>query len=278
MEKLNFQIENEIGSEIDIDCYFEKSTGIKPIVIFCHGFKGFKDWGGFPYMMQKLAKAGFFAVSFNFSFNGVSKENPTEFDRLDNFAANTFSREIDDLKTVIDHFNDNALLYNLDNMKIGLIGHSRGGGIAILQTAKDKRIKALAALASVSGFDRYGKEHKKRWKEKGYFEAENTRTGQMMRMNISLLEDIETNSSKLDIKKAISKINAPVLIVHGKEDLSVKYTEAVELFENSDKKQTELLLLDNTGHTFGVVHPFAGATKPFELVIEKIAGFLTSKL
>ncbi len=278
IEKLNYQIKNGIGEEIDVDCRFQDTPVAKPIVIFCHGFKGFKDWGGFPHMMQILAEAGFFAVSFNFSLNGVSKENPTEFTLLDNFAANTFSRELDDLGIVVNHIFEKAPEFNADNKRIGLIGHSRGGGIAILYTASDPRIRALAALASVSDFDRYGKELKKKWKEKGYLEVENTRTGQMMRLNITLLEDIEKNINRLDIKKAIAEINEPVLIVHGKEDLSVKYTEAVDLLESSDKLHTELLLVDNTGHTFGVVHPFKGTTGPFEAVIDRIIKFFKLNL
>jgi dienelactone hydrolase len=278
IEKTNLQINNQSGLDIDIDCFNPKSAEPMPLVIFCHGFKGFKDWGGFPYLMNKLAEAGFFAVSFNFSCNGVSKKNPLDFTRLDLFAENTFSKELEDLRLVINYFFDNASGYNIDKNKIALIGHSRGGGTAILQTAEDKRIKALLTLAAVSHFGRYGKEHKKRWKEKGYFEIENTRTKQMMKLNISLLEDIEKNKDKLNIIKAASNIDIPWLIIHGKEDLSVKYNEAEELFEKTNKKKAELLLIENTGHTFGTVHPFEGTTKAFEIVIGQVTGFLKIKL
>ena len=99
-----------------------------------------------------------------------------------------------------------------------------------------------------------------------------------MHLNITLLEDIEKNIHKLDIKKAISEIKEPILIVHGKEDLSVKYTEAIDIYESSDKRRTELLLIENTGHTFGVVHPFNGTTKPFEIVIDKAKQFFKANM
>ncbi len=278
MEKINLQIKNEAGMEIDIDCRFHRSDSALPIIIFCHGFKGFKDWGGFPYMMEKLAEAGFCSVSFNFSLNGVSKENPAEFTKPENFAANTFTQELNDLKAVVDFFRKRAANYNADENRIGLMGHSRGGGTALLYAASDPRIKAAATLASVSSFDRYGRESKKKWRKNGFLEIENSRTGQIMRLNITLLDDIEKNSESLDIKEAVSKINVPLLIIHGKEDLSVKYREAEELYENSDKTKTELLLIENAGHTFGVVHPFGGTAKPFEIAIERVIKFFGTNL
>jgi dienelactone hydrolase len=278
INKINLQIPNSSGFEIDIDCRFKKSEGSLPVIFFCHGFKGFKDWGGFPHLMEQLALEGYFAVSFNFSHNGVSKTSPMDFSRLDLFAQNTFSIELDDLKTVIGYFYKNAARYKIDTGRIGLMGHSRGGGTAILYASADKRIKALVTLASVSGFNRYGKEHKKMWKEKGYFEIENARTKQMMRLNITLLDDLEINKEKLDVSGAASKIEIPWLIIHGREDLAVKYTEAEELYKTASKAVTQLLLLENAGHTFGVVHPYEGTTKAFEKVIEEIKNFLSVNL
>ncbi len=278
--KTDILLNRDYGTKISAVLYdpgYIKS-GELPLIIFCHGFNGFKDWGGFPYMMEKLAAPGFIAVSFNFSFNGVTKENPTEFTRLELFAQNTFSRELDDLKTVIDYFYSHSENFNINKNKIALIGHSRGGGIAIIKASEDKRIKTLITLASISKFDRYTEEQKRKWKEKGFIEIENSRTKQMMRMNYSLIEDTIINKERLDIQKAISKINIPLLIIHGKEDLAVKYTSAQDLFENSNKSNTEINIIDNTGHTFGVVHPFRGTTKAFEKVIEKTVNFLSEKL
>jgi hypothetical protein len=43
----------------------------RPAVLILHGFKGFKDWGMFPPFAERLARAGFTAVSFNVSGSGV---------------------------------------------------------------------------------------------------------------------------------------------------------------------------------------------------------------
>lgn len=251
-----------------------------PLLIFAHGFKGFKDWGGFPYFCEKLAEKGFTVLSINFSHNGVEATAPMEFTRLDLFAENTHSIELSDLDAVINFLPQLSEKYpgKFDIDKIGLIGHSRGGGLSVVAAAEHPGIKALVTLAAVGDFDRYTAEQKKRWREKGFIEIPNTRTNQMMRMNISLLDDIENNSGRLSIVNAAAKLQIPWLIIHGKEDLAVKFTDAEKLFAASDKQKTELKIIENTGHTFGVEHPFKGTTNAFEEVIMLTADFFTKNL
>ena len=272
----NIKIKNKNGNTINIDFrYPEKTDGKLPLLIFCHGFKGFKDWGCFPYMLDKISNENIFTVSFNFSLNGVDneKDNPIDFERLDDFAKNTFSEELDDLGFVIDYLEKEKDKYNYSFDSLILAGHSRGGGIAILKTAEDKRVKRLITLASVAEFNRYGEETKRMWKERGYIEALNTRTRQKMRMNVSLLEDLENNYTRLDIKDAMKKANVPTLIMHGTEDLAVEKGEAETLYDLCNKDITKLVILEKTGHTFGAVHPFAGTTPHLEEVIEEIIRF-----
>ena len=279
--KNNFQIVNTTGFEIGINVYsqaLEKPGDKFPIVIFSHGFKGFKDWGGFPYMMEILAEAGYTAASFNFSLNGVGKTNPMEFTRLDLFAQNTYSQELEDLECVIEYFYENADKYKIDRERIALIGHSRGGGISIIKAAEDKRIKYLITLAAVSHFNRHTTEYKKKWKERGFDEVLNSRTNQMMRMNASFIEDLENNKERLNILNSVKKLNIPYLLIHGQEDLSVKFSEAEEIYNYSNKDLTELYAVPNTGHTFGIVHPFEGTTKAFEMAISKTLKFLNNYL
>lgn len=271
-------IEQASGLPINIDIYNEIKAGKSPLLIFVHGFKGFKNWGGFPYLLEKLSNSGIIASAFNFTHNGVDSSSPMEFTKPDLFARNTFSRELSELQVIIDYFSDNAEKFNIDNRRIGVIGHSRGGGISVLQAARDDRIKCLIALAPVSSFDRYGEKTKELWRKQGFLEIENTRTKQIMKLNLTLLEDLEKNSAALDIIAAMKKIKIPTLLIHGREDISVKYNESETLFNNSDRTKTDLFLIENTGHTFGVVHPFTGTTDAFEKVIEKINGFLKTNL
>ncbi len=48
-----------------------------PGVLIVHGFKGFKDWGMFPLMAERLAEAGFAACRFNLSGSGIGEDGET---------------------------------------------------------------------------------------------------------------------------------------------------------------------------------------------------------
>lgn len=276
------KIKNKHGDNLNTDFRYNPDPDKLPLVIFCHGFKGFKDWGCFPYMLDKIASENNFCVSFNFSYNGTGDkiEEQSDFTRLDLFAENTFTRELDDLGSVIDFLFAHKEEYNYDAENITLIGHSRGGGTVILKTAEDKRIKKLIALSTVNNFDRYTDSLKNKWKEKGYLEVLNSRTNQMMRQNYTLIEDLEKNQQRLDIQKAIKMIDVPLLLIHGTQDLSVDYSNSEDLYSRHIEKnesameKTELILIENTGHTFGAVHPFAGTTKALEEVITFILDFI----
>jgi len=268
---------NKYGDEINADFRYSQDSKVKnPVLIFCHGLKGFKDWGCFPYILESISEEDIFTVSFNFSYNGVGAtgQDEQEFKRLDLFAKNTISRELDDLESVIDFLSEVQKDYNYDLSRIYLMGHSRGGGIAIIKTAENKKIKKLVTLASVSTFDRFTERAKKQWKEKGFIETLNTRTKQLMRFNYTLLQDMEKNKRRFDLPKAISKIKVPTLIIHGAMDLSVDYSEAQVLYNHSSKNRTRLEIYENTNHTFGAGHPFKGTSPVLENVIKSIVNFL----
>lgn len=71
----------------------------RPAVVIVHGFKGFKDWGMFPPLAERLARAGFVAVSLNLSGSGV--DSAGEFSYPERFARDTFSAGLDDVAVVI---------------------------------------------------------------------------------------------------------------------------------------------------------------------------------
>src|SRR6201996_6695081 len=85
-----------------MDLTFDARLKKAPIVIFAHGFKGFKDWGSHNLMAHFFAENGFKFLKFNFSHNGTTAAKPTDFTDLIAFGDNTFTIELDDLKAAID--------------------------------------------------------------------------------------------------------------------------------------------------------------------------------
>ena len=267
-----FRLKTNEGDFVNISSFSLEKINSSPCLIFVHGFKGFKDWGFFPYTAKHFADKGFCTLTFNFSHNGVDDEG-LNFYRIDKFAENTVSLEVSELVQVINAYKNGFFAEHVFG-KICLIGHSRGGGVTLLSNLI-KKVDAYIVWASVAKFDRYTERQKSEWRKQGFVEVLNSRTNQMMRMNVESLEDIETNeNSSLSIEKAVKGLNKPLLILHGTEDLTVPIAEGEQIYNWSDKSLTEFERLPACGHTFDIVHPFEGSNKKFDLVISKTEEFL----
>jgi hypothetical protein len=86
--------------DILIDLRAAGRASPRPAVVVVHGFKGFKDWGMFPPFSERLARAGFTAVTPNLSGSGVDDQG--DFVYPERFGHNTFSAELEDLRRVIE--------------------------------------------------------------------------------------------------------------------------------------------------------------------------------
>jgi uncharacterized protein len=247
----------------------------RPAVVVVHGFKGFKDWGMFPHLAERLARAGFSAVTFNLSGSGV--DDGGEFSLPDRFGHNTFSAELQDLQRVLDALTSGALGVPLPST-LALVGHSRGGGIAVLQTARDSRIKALVTWAAISRVERWPEDQRRAWRARGQTEIQNARTGQILPLYTDVLDDIEQNAETLDIAAAAARIRVPWLIIHGTEDESVGFTEAETLKAASRHRKTELLAIEHGGHTFGATHPWRSTTAELDTVFDATLDWLAANL
>ncbi|MBK7629900.1 MAG: prolyl oligopeptidase family serine peptidase [Ignavibacteriales bacterium] len=268
----DFRLKTKEGDFLNISVYGIENIKSSPCLIFVHGFKGFKDWGFFPYAAKRFADKGFFVLSFNFSHNGVDHHG-FDFNCLDKFAKNTVSLEVSELVQVIKAYHKGFFAKNIFG-KVGLIGHSRGGGVVLLSSLIDE-VDAYVVWSSVAKFDRYTERQKKEWSKAGFYEALNSRTNQMMRMNVDLLEDIEKNkNSSLSIENAVKDLHKPLLIVHGEQDLTVPFEEGEQIFNWSDKSISKFELITAAGHTFDIVHPFAGSNNKFDMVVSKTQDFL----
>jgi len=258
--------------DILIDVRHAPSAGPAPAVVILHGFKGFKDWGMFPPLADRLARAGLAAVSWNTSGSGVDDEGRFSFP--ERFAHATFSADLADLDIVLAAVRDGSL--GLTPTSVGLVGHSRGGGIAILHAAGDSGIHALVTWGAISSTMRWSAEMRQHWRTLGSLAVTNTRTGEVLQLSTDLLDDAERNAEALDIERKAAMITAPWCIVHGAVDETVPAAEAHLLA--SANPRADLRLIENTGHTFGAVHPFAGPTPALETVFDTTIGFLSRHL
>jgi dienelactone hydrolase len=236
-------------------------SGASPVVVLCHGFKGFMEWGFFPPLADLLSDRGFVVVSFNFSGSGM-EPGEDRATRLEAFRRNTYSQELDDLATVLEAVGTELAPRRADPSQLGIFGHSRGGGTALLTAAQPRwreRVRALVTWSAVSTFDRLSEEERRQWREAGEITITNSRTGQELPLGVEALDDLERNRQALDLKAAAGRRTAPWLVVHGEEDPTVPVAEGQALAAAA-AAPVELSTVPGADHTFGARHPFAGPT------------------
>ncbi|MEH6764344.1 MAG: alpha/beta fold hydrolase [Aequorivita antarctica] len=275
--KKNKILTSENKKPILYDVYYSETTKPQAVVIFCHGYKGFKDWGAWHLVAEAFAKKGFCFVKFNFSHNGGTLEQPIDFPDLEAFAENNFSLELDDLDRVLNEIeNGNENLPKIIST-ISLIGHSRGGGIVLIKAEEEKRIEKVVTWASVSDFKARFQEDTdefKEWQQTGITHVENSRTKQMLPHNFQFYKDFKENEERLNIRRAVKNLKIPQLIVHGSEDPTVSEKEAMAI--HSWNPQSELAVINGGDHVFGAKHPWIESSLPEELknMVEKTIDFL----
>lgn len=272
----NIIILNSETREFLADTFYPETDKKLPLVIFVHGYKGYKDWGAWNLMAEKFAEAGFFFVKFNFSHNGTTVEDPHNFADLEAFGNNNYSKELSDLGAVIDYFVKDS---KVDDQKIILIGHSRGGGISIIKTFEDERINGLITLASVDTLDRFPKnEAFENWKKAGVYYVVNGRTKQEMPHYYQFYEDFQQDEHRFDVERATEMAKAHILVIHGTNDESVNVKDAEHL--HILNPNSELFLIENANHTFGSKEPWEEDNLPKELntVVEKCIEFIKDRM
>ena len=274
----NFQLAGESGSRIYGELRFCPPSEQKPAVIVCHSFMAFKEWGFFPYVAESLARAGFVAVTFNFSLNGVV-ENGNRITDFSSFEKNTFSQELRDLNVVIDSVANGEVGDGQINPKqIVLLGHSRGGGIAIVKTSTDQRVKCLVTWSSIATFDRWTPHQRAQWKSQGFLPLASDSAANPLRLGIALLNNLDEHRDSLNIERAASEVSVPWLIIHGKADVVVQPKEAEHLFAAASKDVADLKMFDAVGHLYNAASPHEDNYSTINNILEHTIHWIHRKI
>lgn len=250
----------------------------RPTAVISHGFKGFKDWGFFPHLADRIARAGITAVSFNYSGSGVGPDG-LSFSEPGRFRASTYTQDLEDLETVVGAVRAGELAGGIEpSTGLGLFGHSRGGATSILFASEDRNVDCLVTWNAVARLLRWGPQTVAKWKADGELSIVNTRTGEVLPLATDLLEDLERNETRLDVLNAAARVQAPWLIVQGEIDEAVPAREADELFERAVSATTKLLKIPKGSHTLGARHPWQGSTPQLDEATEATVGWMCDHL
>ena len=105
--------------------------GPYPVVIFAHGLGSGKDSPRNRAVAEALRALGFAAFLFDFTGHGESEGTPEE---------STQAQQVDDLAAALDTVEG---MDEADARRIAVAGASSGAAVALLQAARDSRIRAL---------------------------------------------------------------------------------------------------------------------------------------
>lgn len=232
-----------------------------PTVLMVHGFKGFMNWGFFPELASRLAMSGYGVVSFNLSSSGIGAdlENFTE---LEAFEKATLSKDLEDIERVRAEI-DKQRFPGVDPNHVAILGHSKGGGEAVLTAAESQAYRCVVTLAAIHSFDRFDEETIAIWRRVGHLDIPNARTGQILKLGLEGLQDLEQHRDRFDIMAAAGRIDVPSLFIHGTHDESVA-VESLDRLCSARGSDVEAHRIEGAGHTFGVKHPMEESTDHFE--------------
>lgn len=241
------------------------------LIVFVHGYMGFKDWGCWGLVGQYFAENGYGFVKYNASHNGGTIDNPIDFPDTESFSKNTYLKELEDFERMLEmldsRIGDARLLdtgvSGEKTFEVYAIGHSRGGGIVALQSGHD-RVSMWASWAGISSIEKRFPtgDALAQWKSETYRFVKNGRTKQDLPHHFDQYLAFEHNKERLNIEQHCRANKKPCFILHGREDTSVLLSEGENL---SQWTETPLHIIENAQHTFNASHPWNEAQMPAAL-------------
>lgn len=109
----------------------------RPGIVLCHGFGGSSAEAGHPELARLLARSGYAALRFDFRGCGASDGERGRIICME---------EVEDARAAITFLQAQQ---GVDKSKIGLIGASLGGSVALYAAALDARVRVCAANGAI---------------------------------------------------------------------------------------------------------------------------------
>ncbi len=252
----NVVFESCHGRSTVYDLRFTEDSKEKPLLIFCHGFKGFKDWGHFNLIADSFAEAGLIVLKFNFTYNGGTIAEVIDFPDLEAFSENNYLKEVEDIHHLIQLIEKREIAIPNWNGEIFLLGHSRGGGMVTIAGSENEKVTKVVSWAGISDcIKRLPNDSElKKWQDEGVRYIMNGRTNQNMPMKYQFVESLLSNRDRLNIKSATQKMNKPHLVLHGTNDDAVSVQNAKDI--HAWNPNSKLILIEEANHVFWGKHPW----------------------
>lgn len=242
-----FEIEGADGGPLRGGLY-AAPTDEPRAVLLCHGFRGYKDWGFIPLLASTIAAQGTTTVAFNMSGSGVASADGA-FTERERFRKNTYRAELDDIDRVA-RWLSARLGAGENGASLGLIGHSRGGAMALLHAASHPEVRGVVTLAAPSRIGVWPDAAFEAWRDRKPHIVRDFRTRAELPLGPEIYDDIVRNGAAYDLRRAAGSLTIPYLVVQGDRDRSVPLEEGQTLASWGPQETTELVVIENAGHSF----------------------------
>ncbi|TDF98786.1 alpha/beta hydrolase family protein [Paenibacillus piri] len=221
----------------------------KPVLLLSHGFRGFKDWGFWPYASASFARQHYYVVTFDFSRIYIKNG---DFDEAAKLEAFTVSNELSDLDALLRHIREQALpLAELsDPSRIALLGHSRAGSSSIIFASEHPEVGAIVALNASAHLTPQGEG----------------------RQEAVIAADLERTPERYAIPHKLAAYRGDALIIQGDVDAE-RLLAGNQALRAAAPDQT-FVTIPGGDHTFGISHPFLDATPALSQALEAASSFL----
>jgi uncharacterized protein len=190
------------------------TQGCDKVVVLCHGFMGYKDSWTNRTLSETLAQKGIATLRFDFFGHGESEGELQDL-LLTTFIAQTESAI--------------AMIRGHGFTRVGLLGSSFGGLVALLVAAKVPTLSALALRCPVSDFptllqQRFGRMAIELWRRLGRVPD----SFGHIPVHYRFYEDWEQHNAY----RAAEAVIVPTIVVHGQNDEVIPLAQSQELIRH----------------------------------------------
>jgi uncharacterized protein len=191
------------------------AAGKFPCVVLSHGLVSSKESSKYVYLAERLCASGIAACRFDYHGCGESGGS---------IAETTLTIRILNLESILNHITGHT---SVDGTRMAILGSSFGGSTALVEAARNPRIRCVALWATPHMLDE---------------KQDDTISG------IEFKPEIYHDFLAYDLLSEARKVSR-ALVVHGEQDEVVPWSEGKAIYDNLQAPK-KFELIEGGDHTF----------------------------
>lgn len=205
------------------------------LAILCPGYLDSKDYKHLVGLAERLCEENYTVVRFDPTGTWGSGGKISDY---------TTTQYLKDLKSVLDY-----MLHQKRYKHILIGGHSRGGMVSILYSARDPRISRVLAIMPSSGRSMMGK-RRDDWEKNGVSISKRDLPqdrNKIKEFQVPLSHLVDRD--KYNVLEDVKKIRVPIIFIAGEADELIP-PEDVEVLFNNAKEPKNFITVPGVGHDY----------------------------